>query len=114
MLNTNNLLTEYDRGDGVCRYLKNNLCEIYEDRPVICNVEKMYDAFFREYMTEQDFIDKNLVSCKQLIKLYMDGPFLEMCAICKKKFFFLIIFHTWKKQLSRKMWKKKDFWGERK
>ncbi len=25
-----------------CKYLTNNLCEIYENRPQRCNVEKMY------------------------------------------------------------------------
>lgn len=31
-----------ERGeDGVCSHFKNNECEIYEDRPAICDVEVM-------------------------------------------------------------------------
>lgn len=39
-------LAAYDRGDGVCRFLgQDNLCTIYDKRPDICNVAKMYSLF---------------------------------------------------------------------
>lgn len=28
------IYAELDRGDGICRYLKGNLCSIYEERPL--------------------------------------------------------------------------------
>ena len=36
-------LKQFDSGNGRCVHLlENNLCEIYLDRPEICNVDKMY------------------------------------------------------------------------
>lgn len=32
-----------DRGDGACKYLTDdNLCSIYDTRPELCNMEKMW------------------------------------------------------------------------
>jgi Fe-S-cluster containining protein len=61
-------LSEYDSGNGVCRYLKNNLCEIYDERPMICNVEEMYHLVFKDTMTESEFIAENLKVCCGLAK----------------------------------------------
>jgi Fe-S-cluster containining protein len=59
-------LPENDRGDGVCRHLKNNLCGIYDNRPLICNVGKMFELYFKSTMTEKQFILANLKVCKEL------------------------------------------------
>jgi Fe-S-cluster containining protein len=59
-------LSEYDNGDGVCIFLKDNSCAIYQDRPDICNVEKMYRLYFKDDMTEEVFIKKNLDACKKI------------------------------------------------
>ena len=58
-------LAAFDRGDGVCIYLKGNLCSIYESRPDICNVEKMY-VFFKEQMSEEEYLQLMSNSCKVL------------------------------------------------
>lgn len=64
-------LKEYDLGNGVCRYLtSNNLCSIYENRPDICNSEKMYELYFKFIMTKEDYIIKNLEGCKKIKSLY--------------------------------------------
>ena len=34
-------LPEFDRGDGVCMYLKDNKCVIYNTRPAICRSENL-------------------------------------------------------------------------
>lgn len=36
---------ELDRGYGVCYFLdeETNLCDIYEDRPIFCRVEDLYN-----------------------------------------------------------------------
>ena len=40
-------LKNLDRGDGICIHLTNeNLCEIYPDRPLLCNGEKVHEKFF--------------------------------------------------------------------
>jgi uncharacterized protein len=62
------VLSEYDNGNGVCRYLVNNLCSIYENRPLICNTEKMYRSYFREIMTEDEFVAMNMEACIQIIE----------------------------------------------
>lgn len=48
-------LKELDRGDGQCKYLINHLCSIYEKRPDICNVDKMYELFFQNKMTREAY-----------------------------------------------------------
>ena len=32
------VLPELDRGDGACIYLKDNMCSIYEMRPMLCRI----------------------------------------------------------------------------
>ena len=59
-------LHHLDRGDGVCVHLHDNLCAIYDSRPLICNVEKMYYTFFKDTMTPEEFIALNLEACRKL------------------------------------------------
>lgn len=60
-------LSKYDSGDGECKYLtKDNLCAIYESRPDICNVDKMYEIYFSNEMTKEAFYEKNLEGCRAL------------------------------------------------
>jgi Fe-S-cluster containining protein len=59
-------LAEYDRGDGVCRHLENKLCAVYKNRPLVCNVQAMYDFYFRAVMDGKTFIRENLMACMTL------------------------------------------------
>jgi Fe-S-cluster containining protein len=59
-------LAKFDRGDDVCRHLKNNLCEIYDIRPMVCNVGKMFEWYFKSVITEKQFILENLKVCIKL------------------------------------------------
>ena len=59
-------LQNYNRGDGVCCHLKDNMCEIYEQRPEICNVQAMYKSKYRAIMDEKTFIKENLNACMKL------------------------------------------------
>lgn len=61
-------LARFDLGNGVCKYLSNNLCSIYEDRPEICRVDYMYEKFFKNYMTLEDFYKLNEQGCEELKK----------------------------------------------
>ena len=63
-------LAAFDRGDGVCIHLRDNLCTIYESRPDICNVEKMY-VFFKNQMTEEEYLSLMAASCRELKKKYI-------------------------------------------
>jgi hypothetical protein len=60
------VLSDYDEGNGTCRYLQNNLCGIYANRPLICNIEKMYQVYFMDILTEEEFINMNTQACKKL------------------------------------------------
>jgi len=58
-------LKDLDRGDGVCRHLENNLCQIYETRPMFCRVEEMYEMFSDMYDLET-FYELNYQICRKL------------------------------------------------
>lgn len=68
-------LDKFDRGDGVCRFLtKDNLCRIYDHRPLICNVERLYSERFRNTMSREHWERLQTESCKQIKKLFREGP----------------------------------------
>jgi len=59
------VLPDYDRGDGVCINLnENNLCDIYEKRPFICNIDEIYNRCFRGRMTKEEFYEWTEKACK--------------------------------------------------
>ena len=60
------LSAELDRGDGVCKHLKDNLCEIYAERPIFCNVEAYYDKYLSEKISREEFYWRNKEICRQL------------------------------------------------
>jgi Fe-S-cluster containining protein len=57
-----------DRGDGVCRHFDeiNNHCSIYENRPEICNVKKMYDTYYKDRFNWSEFVAMNQKVCSEL------------------------------------------------
>lgn len=62
------IYAQLDRGDGVCRFFdeKTKLCTIYDSRPVICNVDRMYDLFFATEMERDEYYKINYESCKKM------------------------------------------------
>jgi Fe-S-cluster containining protein len=58
-------LKDYDDGNGICRYLVDNLCGIYKNRPLVCNIAAMYVTYFMPLMNEEIFIKENLFACRQ-------------------------------------------------
>ncbi len=47
-------LQKYNRGDGVCKYLReDNKCEIYTKRPNICNGKYVYEKYFSDLTVEE-------------------------------------------------------------
>ena len=48
-LDESELYQEIDRGDGVCKFLTDNLCSIYDKRPWVCQ-EKCV-SFFVSFFT---------------------------------------------------------------
>ena len=61
-------LREFDRGDGVCKYLnlETNLCNIYENRPDICDVKKMYEKVYKTFYSKEQFYKLNYEACEIL------------------------------------------------
>ena len=60
------IYAELDRGDGICKYLKGNLCSIYEDRPLFCRIGDCYEQFFKEKYTRDEFYKLNYEICNKL------------------------------------------------
>jgi Fe-S-cluster containining protein len=83
------VLSEYDIGYGVCRYLLNNLCSIYEDRPQICNIEEMYISCFKEIIAENEFITLNLEACIQIAEYFSDEEVKQKLIKAKNNNYFL-------------------------
>ena len=65
-LDRSELYRELDRGDGVCRYLRGNLCSIYANRPLLCRIDESYDKFFSEIYTRDEYYRLNEQACKIL------------------------------------------------
>ena len=63
------LSAKLDRGDGVCKHLKDNLCEIYSQRPIFCNVEAYYEKFLAEKISREEFYKMNHEVCERLKKI---------------------------------------------
>tara|TARA_Y100000310_G_C20326713_1_gene643333 strand:- start:276 stop:599 length:324 start_codon:yes stop_codon:yes gene_type:complete len=56
--------------DGSCIFLnEDNTCEIYENRPKICSVEKMYDDYLLKdpSLTKKNWYKMNTKVCHKLI-----------------------------------------------
>lgn len=60
-------MRDYDRGDGVCRFLdSDNRCVIYNRRPPICNTDLLYERYFSKKMSREEYDKMNSDACKQL------------------------------------------------
>lgn len=61
------ILPELDRGDCACVHLTDdNKCEIYEDRPFICNTVKIYEKYFSNKYTIEQWNEMNRQACEAL------------------------------------------------
>lgn len=67
-VNNSEIYKDLDRGDGVCKYLNEitNLCKVYDERPLICNVDKMYDTYFSEKINRDEYYTLNYKACNEL------------------------------------------------
>ncbi len=62
------IYTWLDRGDGICRYFDtaSNLCAIYANRPILCNIDHSYEHFFQSKMPRETFYAINQAACEVL------------------------------------------------
>ena len=66
-LDKSQLFRQLHNGDGVCKYLKENLCSIYERRPLLCRVDECYYKYFSDKLTLEEYYKLNLEICNKLI-----------------------------------------------
>jgi len=61
-------LKDFDVGNGVCKYFNtiDNSCSIYETRPDICRIDKMYEIKYKYFFTKNDFYIENAKICNKL------------------------------------------------
>ena len=59
-------LVHFALKNGVCKYFHNNLCSIYKNRPEICRVDFMYEKYFKDKMTIEEYYKLNEKGCNEL------------------------------------------------
>ncbi|SDW42234.1 hypothetical protein SAMN05421781_1362 [Marinococcus luteus] len=59
-------LQEFDDGTGTCIHLKENECTIYENRPLICRIDDMYEKVFSNRLSKQEYYEQNIIACREL------------------------------------------------
>ena len=71
-ISTVNELKEFDLGNGVCKYFdfESKGCKIYETRPDICSVDKMFEIKYNKYFNKEDFYIENAKVCNDLQEKY--------------------------------------------
>ena len=62
------IYSDLDRGDGVSKFFDEDtsLCTIYEKRPTKCNVDAMFEAYFSQQMTREEYEELNYRACREL------------------------------------------------
>jgi len=50
--------------DGSCSMLVDNKCSVYETRPDICNVDKVYEKYYKKMYTKHQAYALNQKMCK--------------------------------------------------
>ena len=43
-----------------------NLCSIYDNRPLLCRIDDSYDIYFKDIYTKEEYYKLNYEVCKKL------------------------------------------------
>lgn len=62
-LDKSDLYNFLNRGDGVCKFLRDNECSIYDERPIICRVDDSYEMFFKDKLSIDEYYQLNYEGC---------------------------------------------------
>ena len=54
------------RPDGSCEMLDGNRCSVYDNRPLLCNLERAAEELDMPY-TKQEWFDMNYIGCASLM-----------------------------------------------
>lgn len=70
-INKNSLYKELDNGEGVCIHYNKvtRLCNIYEQRPILCRIDDAYELYFKTSLSKEKYYELNYESCRKLRKL---------------------------------------------
>lgn len=68
-LDMSDIYSDLDEGNGICKYLKGNICGIYNERPLKCRVEDCYYEYFVDEMTIEEYYQKNYEMCKHFKRI---------------------------------------------
>ena len=62
------LYKDLDRGDGVCKLFneQTNLCSDYENRPLKCRIDAMYELFYKDQLSLLEYYELNYEGCEKL------------------------------------------------
>jgi Fe-S-cluster containining protein len=60
--------------NGECEMLQGTKCLVYEDRPLLCDIERISDELDTG-MTQQEWFDMNYKGCEQLQQLQKQQQF---------------------------------------
>lgn len=65
-------LKDFNLGNGTCKYLDtiDNSCKIYDKRPDICKVDKMFEIEYYKTFSRKNFYVKNAEVCNYLQDLH--------------------------------------------
>lgn len=69
------IIPEFDRGDTICKYLDEdtNKCTIYEQRPFICDTVRIYNKYFKDKYTPEEWNEINQRACESLNEQYTES-----------------------------------------
>ncbi len=65
-LKKSEIYKKLDRGDGTCVFLENNLCSIYEKRPLICQIDKFYELYLSDKLDISEYYKLNNLACEEM------------------------------------------------
>lgn len=65
-------LKEFDLGNGICKFLNldTHNCNIYETRPEICRVDKMFELKYNKDFTKDEYYKLNADACNEIQEKY--------------------------------------------
>ena len=67
-LHYSDIYADLDRGDVVCKFLQNNLCSIYEIRPLKCRIDDSYELIFKGKISKEVYYKLNYEVCEKMKK----------------------------------------------
>ncbi|MGL4992007.1 MAG: YkgJ family cysteine cluster protein [Sarcina sp.] len=65
-LNKSDIYNGLHDGNGICKYLIDNLCSIYKERPLLCRIDDSYEILFKERFEKDMYYKLNYKVCNDL------------------------------------------------